>query len=195
MSIVVAVVKQGRVAMAADTQSTFGSEAVPPDNLSTAKIRRVGPALLGRAGFGVYDNILEDLLREGEPPDLRDAPSIFRFFTELWKVLHKRYAFVNDQSKRKDSPFGDLGGSFIVANGAGIFFVASNLGVTRFLKYYAIGSGADYSLGALHQLYDRESDPTVIACRAAETATVFDVHCGGRIETLEVGAPGAGGAC
>ena len=186
MSIVVAVAKQGPTVMAADTQSNFGAEVLPPDNLTTIKLRRIGGSLLGRAGWGVYDNILVDLLERGETPDLDDAGRIFRFFTDLWKVLHKRYAFVNDQAKRKDSPFVDLGGSFVIANRNGIFYVASNLGVTRFEKYYAIGAGADYSLGALHQIYDREGDAGQVARAAVRTAIAFNVHCGGEIETMEV---------
>jgi ATP-dependent protease HslVU (ClpYQ) peptidase subunit len=185
MSIVVAVAKKGKTVMAADTQSNFGTEVMPPDNLTTTKVRRVGRSLLGRSGWGVYDNILGDLVERRETPELDDTGRIFRFFTDLWKVLHERYAFVNDQSKRKDGPFGDLGGSFMVANANGIFYVAPNLGVTRFEKYYAIGAGADYSLGALHQLYDGEGDAEQIARAAAETAVAFSVRCGGEIEVLE----------
>ena len=188
MSIVVAVSKGGRTVMAADTQTNFGHEVLPPDNLATTKIQRIGDVILGRSGWGIYDNILRDVLERGQPaPALDDASAIFGFFTELWKVLHQRYAFVNDQSKRKDGPFGDLGGSFLVANGAGIFYVAPNLGVTRFEKYYAIGSGADYSLGAMHQLYDREQDCERIARAAVETAMTFNINCGGNVDVLELG--------
>lgn len=186
MSIVVAVAKQGRSVMASDTQSSFGTEALPADNQTTTKIRRVGDALLGRSGWGVYDNILGDLLAQDEPPVLEDAQSVFRFFNDLWRALHRRYAFVNDQAKRKESPFGDLGGSFLVANGGGIFYVSPNLGVTRFEKYYAIGTGADYSLGAIHQVYDREKGADEIARAAVESAIAFNVNCGGQIEVLEV---------
>jgi ATP-dependent protease HslVU (ClpYQ) peptidase subunit len=186
MSIVVAVFKEGRAVMAADTQSTFGAEVLPPDNQTTHKIQRVGDALLGRAGWGVYENILGDVLEREEAPQLLDAAAIFGFFNGLWKLLHERYAFVNDQAKRKDGPFGDLGGSFLVSNQNGIFYVAPNLGVTRFEKYYAIGAGADYSLGALHQLYDREPDAQVIAKAAVATAITFSVRCGGPVETLEI---------
>lgn len=185
MSIVVGVAKEGRAVMAADTQRSFGAEIVPPDNQAATKIRRIGRSLLGRSGWGVYDNILDDLLEQREEPELGGTSQIFRFFNDLWRVLHARYAFVNDQAKHRNSPFGDLGGSFLVANRNGIFYVAPNLGVTRFDKYYAIGSGADYSLGAMHQLYDRESDPRSIARAAAETATAFNANCGGGIEVRE----------
>jgi hypothetical protein len=156
---------------------------VTPDNQATTKIRRVGPSLLGRTGWGVYDNILEDLLARTDEPDLGDRLAVFRFFTRLWGVLHKDYAFVNDQAKRKDSPFGDLGGSFLVAGPGGIFYTSSNLGVTQFHQYFAIGSGADYSLGALHSLYDTDDDAPTLAHKAVETAIAFNVHCGNAIQT------------
>lgn len=186
MSIVVAAAKANRTVMAADTQSNFGTEAAPPDNQVSSKVRRVGGSLLGRSGWGVYHNILDDLLGHDEPPVMDTASDIFRFFNKMWRVLHERYAFVNDQSKRKDSPFADLGGSFLVANRQGIFYVAPNLGVTRFEKYYAIGSGADYGLGAMFQLYEREEDAGSIARAAVETAIALNVNCGGRIELMEV---------
>jgi len=184
MSIVVAVTKHDRTVMAADTQSSFGTKVLPQDNY--AKIRRVGSSLLGRVGWGIYENILDEVLAQRDPPGLDDAPQIFRFFTDLWKVLHKRYSFVNDQAKHKGSPFGDLGGSFVVANRQGIFYVAPNLGVSRFKQYYAIGTGADFSLGALHQLYDQQDDVEQIARAAVQTAEAFNVNCGGEIESLEV---------
>ena len=187
MSIVVGVIGHGRTVMAADTQSSLGAEVLPPDNQASMKIRRVGDSLLGRAGWGVYDNILEDHLAQEDVPDLGDAAKIFSFFTHLWKVMHKRYSFVNDQAKRKDSPFGDMGGSFLVGNLNGIFYVAPNLGVTRFNHYYAIGSGADYSLGALYQLHGREQDVSQVAQRAVETAIAFNANCGGKIELQETG--------
>ena len=186
MSIVVAVAKAGRTVMAADTQSNFGQRAFTPDNQTTLKIRAVGGSLLGRAGWGGWDNILADALGRGEPPQLDDAPGIFEFFTGLWKVLRERYAFVGDHAKRKESPFGALGGSFLVANRTGIFYVAPNLGVTRFQKYYAIGAGADPGLGAMYQLHGGEQDAEGIARAAVETAIALNVNCGGTIQVREV---------
>lgn len=186
MSIVVAVTKHDRTVMAADTQTSFGTKILPSDNHATTKIRTVGNSLLGRVGWGVYENILEDVLGQRDAPELDTAPQIFRFFTDLWKVLHQRYSFVNDQAKSKNSPFGDLGGSFVIANRQGIFYVAPNLGVTRFKKYYAIGTGADHSLGALHQIYDQQDDVEQIARAAVQTAVAFNVNCGGEIQSMEV---------
>lgn len=191
MSVVVAVRKDGQLVMAADTQSNFGGKIVPAPNGTTSKIRRVGHAVLGRAGWGVYENILNDVLA-GDEPVLEDGDSVFRFFNALWRRLHKGYAFVNDQSKRRDSPFGDLGGSFLVGTGDGIHYVAPNLGVNRFTEYYAIGSGADFAMGALAQLYPRDGDAGSVAREAVATAIRFSSSCGGAIESLGLARAGGG---
>lgn len=186
MSIVIAVSKNGQTVMAADTQSNFGSRAMPRDNQFSSKIRRVGDALLGRTGWGIYENILDDVLAEGQPPDLAARPEVFRFFTEVWKTLRQRYSFVTDRSGRKDSPFGDMGGSFLIARPGVVFYVSPNLGVSEFRQYFAIGSGSDYALGALYQLYDGPDDAEQLARRAVETASALNVHCGGGVELIEL---------
>ncbi len=188
MSIVVAVTKNGRTVMACDSMGFYGSQRVPTDNSKAIKVRPVGESLLAMTGWSLYDNILDDQLaaRNGTPPPLGTALEIFGFFTAMWKELHERYPFVNDQAHEKDSPFGDLDSTFMVANASGIYKVASDTNVSHFAKYCAIGSGSDYALGALHHLYDRERDPARMAVMAVETAVTFDCYCGGEIDLHEL---------
>ncbi len=194
MSIVVAVTRNGRTVMASDSMGFYGYQRVATDNSKAIKVRRVGPALLAMTGWSIYDNILDEFLdRDPAPPPLTSLREIFSFFTALWKELHDRFPFVNDQVENKDSPFGDLGSTFMVANSQGIFKVASDTNVAHFEKYYAIGSGSDYALGALHVTYEQEDDPARLAVRAVETAISFDTYCGGEIEVYEVPAGAAGG--
>jgi len=182
MSIAVAVRKGRQIVLAADSQSNLGAFKVDPDNLVCSKIQRIGSSLLATTGWGLYENIIDDFVAKKKRPPLTNKVSIFRFFLALWKDLHDRYPFVNDQPDRDDdSPFGDLDASFLVVNTAGIFYVASDLSVTVFEKYYAVGSGADFALGAISVLYDEEVDAEHMARRAVETALMFDPHCGGKI--------------
>lgn len=184
MSIVVAVKKHGRTIMAADSLYVFGQERVPAGNSRAEKIMRVNGALIAVTGWSIYANILEDLLTEPESPSLANGRQIFSFFVDFWQVLHERYAFVNDQSNDKDSPFGDLDASFLIANPDGIFKVSNDSAVSRFDQYYAIGSGSPYTLGALHQLYDGPDDAETLARRGVETAIQFDVYCGDPIDVV-----------
>lgn len=187
MSIVVAVQKDGLVALAADSLSTFGSFRVTGENHRAQKIRAVGDAWLAATGWGLYEDIIEDFLSHHRKLSLSDKPSIFGFFLTLWEDLHKRYPFVNDQcDKRDDTPFGDLDASFLVANAGGIYAVASDMSITKFHQYYAIGSGGNFALGALHVLYGQGLSAEEIARRSVETAIAFNVDCGGEVETRTV---------
>jgi ATP-dependent protease HslVU (ClpYQ) peptidase subunit len=60
------------------------------------------------------------------------------------------------------------------------------MSVRKFNKYYAIGSGSSYSLGALELLYDQKFDAEAIARRAVATAITFDNSCGGKIDIRKV---------
>ena len=187
MSIVVAVQKNDRIVMAADTLVCFGDDVVIPSaNASVPKIQRLGSVVIGGTGWAVYDDIFRDYLHDKPAPELADERSIFTFFMNLWKVLHENYAFVNDQAADKDTPFGELDATFLITNRKGIFKVSSDMGITKFNQYYAVGSGSDYALGALYNLYDMDLDVSEIARRAVHTAIQFDVHCGGEIDVLLV---------
>lgn len=188
MSIIVAVRKSGRTVVAADSLNVFGQERIPTDNARATKVRRVGGALLGLTGWSVYANILDDLLTGRETPPLGDEREIFAFFLVLWSELKERYPFVNDQAHNKDSPFCDLDASFLVVNERGIYKVSPDASVCCFDKYYAIGSGGVYALGALHQIYDAVADPAELARRGVETAIEFDIYCGGPIDVVEIEA-------
>ncbi|HOT45733.1 MAG TPA: hypothetical protein PLM53_14915 [Spirochaetota bacterium] len=186
MTIILAVHKDDETVIAADTRISFGGEIIPGDNLRVEKIIRAGSSFIGSSGWGLYDNIMTDYVSRREDVALDDVSSIFNFFLDFWQELHRRYPFVNDQSGGKESPFGDLDAKFLIANPSGIFHVGNNLSVRKFEKYYAIGSGSSYSLGALDALYDREPDAETIARRAVLTAMKFDRACGGEVDLRKV---------
>jgi ATP-dependent protease HslVU (ClpYQ) peptidase subunit len=186
MSIVVAVQKNRDLVMASDSLQSFGDMAVPDGNCLEKKIRKVGDSLLGSTGWSLYENIFDDVVRRRRNIVLGSKAQIFSFFMKLWKDLHSAYTLVNDQCDDRDSPFGDLDSSFMVMNNHGIFHVASDMGISKFEKYYAIGSGGVFSLGALHALYDSELDAEALARRAVEAAIAFDVHCGGDIDARKM---------
>ncbi|HUT24352.1 MAG TPA: hypothetical protein VM492_08430 [Sumerlaeia bacterium] len=190
MSIVVGVKKGRDIVIAADSQSVVDSSLISPaDNHRVSKIVKIGSAYLGATGWSLYENILEDFLAREKRASLTNRRSIFSFFMKLWRDLHDRYSFVNDQCDRDhDSPFGDLDASFLIVNRNGIFDVASDMNVVEFGKYYAIGSGRDFALGALHALYDGRLSAEQLAVRAAEAAVTFDARCGGEIEVRKVTA-------
>ncbi|HEX2676073.1 MAG TPA: hypothetical protein VHM19_05520 [Polyangiales bacterium] len=188
MSIAVAVRVNDDIVLATDSKRTFGSGAVSDSNLRDVKMRKVGNAYLAATGWGVYSNILDDYLRGARSPRLADSHSIFGFFRQFWKVLHDRYAFVNDQCSEPDSPFGDLDAAFLITCPSGIYYVASDMSVTEFDQYYAVGSGAPYALGAVHALYSPRADAEALARKAVSAASELDLYCGGEVNLAKLRA-------
>ncbi|HEY5999569.1 MAG TPA: hypothetical protein VI078_09770, partial [bacterium] len=154
MSIALALEKDGELIVASDTLTSFGHTKVPPTLHAAQKIRRVGDSYLAATGWGLYENILDDVLARRGRVRLGSRAQIFEFFLRLWTDLHKRYSFVDDQIDEKESgPFGNLDSTFLVANRGGIYYVGPDMSVTEVEHYFAIGSGAQFALGALHALH------------------------------------------
>ncbi len=186
MTIAVAVRKGGRIVLAADTLLTFGNERTPPENCRVEKIYRVGESVLAWAGWALYAELLDAYLATNEPPRLASEVEIFAFFIKFWRSIRDDSTFMYTRASAENHPFADLDSTFVIANRSGIYKVSSEMNVTTFANYCAIGSGADYALGALRVLYDLEQDPAVIARRAAQVGIDFIVFCGGNIDVIEV---------
>ena len=195
MSIALAIEKNGELLVAADTLTSFGHTKVPPALHAAVKVRRVGASLLATTGWGVYENILDDVIARRKNIRLGSRGQIFEFFLRLWSDLHKKYSFVNDQIDEKEAgPFGNLDSTFLIAGRAGIFYVGPDMSVTRVKHYFAIGSGAQFALGALSALYDSKLDAEAMARRAIEAAIAFDTYCGGEAQVHRVAGPSRRGA-
>jgi ATP-dependent HslUV protease subunit HslV len=195
MSIALAIRKEGELIVASDTLTSFGHTKVPPTLHAATKVRRVGGSYLAATGWGLYENILDDVLARRKNPRLGSQSQIFAFFLRLWSDLHKKYSFVNDQIDEKEAgPFGNLDSTFIVAGRAGIFYVGPDMSVTEVEHYFAIGSGAQFALGALHALHGTKLDAETMARRAVEAAIAFDTYCGGEVRIHRVAGRARGAA-
>ncbi|MDH3694680.1 MAG: hypothetical protein OER96_08935 [Gammaproteobacteria bacterium] len=186
MSIALAVRKNNKIVLATDSLTTFGSLKVDAPNFVTTKVMKHSGSLITGTGWSKYDDILDDYLATKKSAKLDSPRVIFNFFHELWTEMHKRYSFVNDQSDDKESPFGSLDSSFLVVNGAGIFHISSNMSITKFEQYIAIGSGQDYALGVLFALYSSRASAETVAKNAVLAAINFDIYCGGKVNVFSI---------
>jgi ATP-dependent protease HslVU (ClpYQ) peptidase subunit len=186
MSVLVAVKVGRRLVMAGDGLTTSGSHRLPPENHSVRKIKKVGQTLIGAAGWTMYANILDDFLGGSRLPVMRDEAAVLRFFVRFWRALKDRYTYVNDQALEDKTPFADLDAAFLVGNRHGIFQISSDMSILRCEQFMAIGSGADYALGALDQLYGKGKDPHAIAKAAVATAIRYHTGCGEPISSEDL---------
>ncbi|MDY0004783.1 MAG: hypothetical protein RBU30_26030, partial [Polyangia bacterium] len=181
-TILVAVEKGPELVLAADTKTSFDMHTQPIENLRAEKIMEAGEAVLGCAGWALYGNLLEDYLRDKKKIALGSRQEVFRFFLKFWEDLREHYSFVEDRAADEDTPFADLDSEFLIVHPGGIFHVASHLTVSRIQRFFAIGAGADYALGALQVLYHQEFDAEALARKAVETAMAFCSDCGGPVD-------------
>lgn len=188
MTVAAAVCKNKRIVIGADTQTNFGDNCMPGDNYKAGKILTVNDSYIAGSGWGLYDNILQDLLQSRPFKNLRlhDEKTIFKFFNTLYFKAKEEYSFVNSQCNSTSSPFADLDSRFLIANKSGIFFVSANISVHKFEKYFAIGSGCDYALGAIHALYDLDYSAKEICRQAILTGMALNIHCGGHPDLREI---------
>ncbi|MCU0555117.1 MAG: hypothetical protein MUF17_10205 [Syntrophales bacterium] len=188
MTVVAAVLKRKSLVIGADTQINFGDSCMPGTNIKTSKLFTINGTYVAGSGWALYDNIIQDLLsdRKNRNLNLDDERSIFKFFNNLYFTVKEKYSYVNSQCNGHNTPFADLDARFLVAGRSGIFYVSANMSVHKFERYYAIGSGCDYALGAIHVLYDCDLSAKDICHRALSAAIDMDVHCGGPPEIHEI---------
>ncbi len=186
MSIALAVKKGKNLVIGADTQYNFGSNRAAKKNIKGSKIRRIGSVLFTSTGWGLYDDILDDYLSRKKTVRLNNKLAVFQFFKAFWQALHKNYPFVNDQCDDEESPFADLDANFLIITKKSIFHISSNMSVTEFLEYHAIGSGCDFAIGAMHAVYNTKLSAEDIARKGLEAAIDHNVYCGGETELITI---------
>ncbi len=174
MSTVVAVKKNGFVAIAADTLSSMGGLKLSAAYQKNAgKILRVGDSYIGLTGYAVHQQVLEHVFRSaGEAPRFSSVAEIFSALLMLHARLRQDY-FLNPRGDQQD-PYESTQMNLLIANRFGIFGVGSLRTVTEYERFWAAGSGMEYALGASHALYDRPSDARTIAEAAVSAAADFD---------------------
>ena len=185
MSTVVAVKKNGYVAISSDGLCTLeDGQQLMRDNYVAKKICRVGESWLGYVGWYAYANYIQGFIKDNRNlPELTSEQGMFEWIIKFVSYLKQTGILVNLQGN-PGNPFIDLDVVFLAINGNGIFCASGNLGVSKLNKYYAIGVGSDYALGALQYLYEQPTLSTgVIASKAVEAANNCNVLTAGPITT------------
>lgn len=174
MSTIVVVKKGGRACIAADTLTSFGDQLLPAEfDLHHNKIQCFGDTYWGVVGSAAHSLVLENhFSRAKQKQDFSCRAGIFDAVLSLHRRLKEKYFLVpNDH---EDDPYESMRLDALLMNSKGIFGVYALREVYEYPKYWAIGVGSDYALGAMHALYDRLESPEEIATQAIEAAAKFD---------------------
>lgn len=177
MSSLVVVKKSGKAVIAADSLTTFGRTKFGKKyQRHTEKIHKFENSYIGIVGDAAHSNVFENILEKyADDLSFNSRKHIFETYLHLHQILKDRFHLnpnVTDEVAYQSSQIDAL-----IANENGIFGMFEFREVHEFEKFWAIGSGKAYALGAMYAVYDRLEDPEEIARIGVLASCEFDNSC------------------
>ena len=179
MSTITVVKKDGVVAIACDTLTKYGTAKEGSVYIANhSKIIAVNGSYIGLVGPASAKLALQDYFASTDTePSLNSIMAIFAVWKKLHQSLKDDY-FLRPEENDEDS-FESSRVDALIANAQGIFVVAAHRSVQELTRFYAVGSGAEYALGAMFVAYDNpEKSAEAIAKAGIEAAAEFDDSTG-----------------
>jgi ATP-dependent HslUV protease, peptidase subunit HslV len=177
MTTIVVVKKGKEVAMASDTLVTFGDTRLSGKYEENEKIIRVGDSCVGLAGTTAHFAVMRKLLTEMPNCRLYSRAEVFNTFLKVHAVLKDQF-FLNPKEDDSD-PYESSQITALIANCTGIYGVYSYREVFVFDRFWGIGSGRNFSLGAMHAVYEKSKSAKAIAEVGVKAGIEFDKSSGG----------------
>jgi ATP-dependent protease HslVU (ClpYQ) peptidase subunit len=175
MSTIVVVKKNNQCCIAADSMTSFGDLLLPASyDAHHDKIQTFGQTRLGIVGSAAHTLVIESAMKQTDlNPDFSSRLTIFETLVRLHKILKEDY-FLTPKEIEED-PYESSHIDAVIATPSGIFGIFSLREVYEYNRFWAIGSGASYALGAMKSLYDEpHKSADDIAKAGVEAGTEFD---------------------
>src|SRR5512147_2595554 len=177
MTTIVAVRKHDEIAIAADSLTTFGDTRLSAQyDRASDKIVHYKGTYLGLCGSAAHQLVFQNLLAKHSDLDFSTKSSIFETFRKLHPILKEQH-FLNPKEE-EDDPYESTQISALVANVHGIFGVYSMREVFEYTRFWAVGSGREFALGAMHAQYPKLRTAVAIAKAGIDAGATFDRNSG-----------------
>ena len=175
MSTIVAVIKNNVACIAADSLTSFGDTKQAAEYVSDYEkiIPFADHNYIGIVGSAAHHLVMQNLLeKHADKVDFSDRFHIFESMRQLHPILKDEY-FLNSKDEDDDS-YESSRVDALIMNGNGIFGLYSLREVDQYTRFWAVGSGAEFALGAMQVAYDLFDDADAIARAGIEAGTCFD---------------------
>ena len=181
MTTVVVVRKGGNVAIAADTLVTFGDTRLAHGYEANLKLFQVGDSWIGMAGTSAHFPVLRRALAALAPDELNlySRDQVFDTFLKLHPKLKENF-FLNTKEEDAD-PYESSQFTALIANHAGIFGVYSYREVFEFDRFWGIGTGRAFALGAMYAGFDKAKSARELAELGVRAGCEFDKNSSGPV--------------
>ena len=185
MTTLVAVRKNDEITIAADSLTTFGDTRLSAQfDRSSDKIVHFKGTYIGLCGSAAHQLVFESMLAAHGDLDFSSKAAIFETFRKLHPIL-KEECFLNPKEDEED-PYESSQITALIANANGIFGIYSMREVFEYTQYWAIGSGHEFALGALHHAFTRHDSAADIARAGVEAGIALDKNSGAPITLYNV---------
>ena len=181
MTTVVIVRKNGMVALAADTLVTFGDTRLAHGYEANDKLFKVGDSWIGMAGTTAHFPVLRRALAALPADELKlhSRDQVFDTFLKIHPKLKENF-FLNTKEEDAD-PYESSQLTALIANPAGIFGVYSYREVFEFDRFWAIGTGRAFALGAMYAALDKVKTARELADIGVRAGCEFDKNSSGPV--------------
>lgn len=190
MTTVVVVRKGTQVALASDSLVTFGDTRLAHGYEDNEKLFKVGDSWIGMAGTTAHFPVLRRVLNSLSADELKlhSRDEVFDTFLKVHPKL-KEVFFLNTKEEDAD-PYESSQFTALIANATGIYGVYSYREVFEFDRFWAIGSGRAFALGAMYAAYDGRLSAREIAELGVRAGCEFDKNSAGpvRAHTIKLKA-------
>ena len=185
MTTIVVVRKGTSAVIAADSLTTFGTTRLAPAyDRDPHKVVAYRDSYIGVAGSAAHQLVLENLLERNHDLDFDGKAAIYDSFRKLHPLL-KDEAFLNPKEE-DDDPYESSQMTLMIVNPSGVFAVYSMREVFEFDRFWAIGSGRDFALGAMYTIYGKAKGAAQIASAGVMAGAEFDTGTAEPITLHEV---------
>ena len=177
MTTLVVVRKNNEATIAADSLTTFGDTRLSADfDRTYDKIVHYKGTYIGLCGSAAHQLVFESLLAKHEDFDFSTKHAIFETFRKLHPILKEQH-FLNPKEE-EDDPYESTQVTALIANPSGIFGVYSMREVFEYTRFWAVGSGREFALGAMHSQYAVLKTAAAIAAAGIDAGATFDKNSG-----------------
>ena len=190
MTTVVVARKGNTVAIAADTLVTFGDTRLGHGYEANLKMFEAGDSWIGMAGTTAHFPVVRRALAALPPDELRlhSRDEVFETFLKLHPKLKENF-FLNPKEEDAD-PYESSQFTALIANHSGIFGIYSYREVFEFDRFWGIGTGRAFALGAMFASYDKAKTAREVAEIGVRAGCEFDKNSSApfRVHTLKLKA-------
>lgn len=176
MTTIVVVKKDSQTAIAADSQTTFGDEqklSATYDRFPS-KIFCHEESYFAISGSAAHDLVLQSALKSLKKKVLTSRQGLFDTFRKLHPRLKDQFYLRVEEEE--DDPYESSQMMVLVANAQGIFGVYPMREVYEFSRFWAIGSGRKFAMGAMHVAWDHCQSAADVAKTGIQAGCEFDLN-------------------